>query len=88
LAALETSTRCLILTGNIMPNPMILTRAEEAGVPVLLCRQDTLTAVEIVNEYFGRSRFQQRPKIERFSAMLEQYLHFGRLYQALGITLG
>ncbi len=88
LAALETSTRCLILTGNIMPNPMILTRAEEAGVPVLLCRQDTLTAVEIVNEYFGRSRFQQRPKIERFSAMLEQYMHFGRLYQALGITLG
>ncbi|HEY64177.1 MAG TPA: phosphotransacetylase family protein [Caldilineae bacterium] len=83
LAALETSTRCLILTGNIMPNPMILTRAEEAGVPVLLCQQDTLTAVEIVEGYFGRSRFQQRDKIERFSKMLEERMDFDRLYEVL-----
>jgi BioD-like phosphotransacetylase family protein len=88
LAALETSTRCLILTGNIMPNPMILTRAEEAGVPVLLCQQDTLTAVGIVEGYFGRSRFQQRPKIERFGHMLEERLDFDRLYQALGLRVG
>ncbi|MCS7220664.1 MAG: phosphotransacetylase family protein [Anaerolineae bacterium] len=85
LAALETSTRCLILTGNIMPNPMILTRAEEAGVPVLLCHQDTLTTVEIVEGYFGRSRFQQRPKIERFTHLLEKHMDFARLYQALGL---
>jgi BioD-like phosphotransacetylase family protein len=88
LAALETSTRCLILTGNIMPNPMILTRADDAGVPVLLCRHDTLSAVEVVNQYFGHSRFQQRPKIERFATMMEQYMNFARLYQALGIQIG
>ncbi|NOZ27142.1 MAG: phosphotransacetylase family protein [Chloroflexi bacterium] len=85
LAALETSTRCLILTGNIMPNPMILTRAEELGVPVLLCQQDTLTAVEIVEGYFGRSRFQQRPKIERFSKMLDERMDFDQLYDSLGL---
>lgn len=88
LAALETSTRCLILTGNIRPSPMILARAEEAGVPVLLCPQDTLHAVEIVEGYFGRSRFQQRPKIERFTAMLEERLNFQKLYEVLGLKAG
>ncbi|MCL4393587.1 MAG: phosphotransacetylase family protein, partial [Chloroflexi bacterium] len=46
LAALETSTRCLVLTGNLRPNPLILGRAEELGVPLILARQDTLSAVE------------------------------------------
>ena len=36
LAALETSTRCLILTGNLYPSPAVLNRAEELCVPVLL----------------------------------------------------
>jgi len=32
LAALETSTRCLVLTGDQMPNQIIIARAREAGV--------------------------------------------------------
>lgn len=86
LAALETSTRCLILTGNIMPSPMVLTRAEEAGVPVLLCRQDTLTTVGIVEGFFGRSRFHQQSKIERFGNMLDERLDFDQLYEVLGLS--
>ena len=43
LAALQTSTRCLILTGDLYPNERILTRAEEMGVPVVLVSQDTST---------------------------------------------
>ena len=41
LAALETSTSCLILTGNIYPSPSVLNRAEELCVPVLLTKLDT-----------------------------------------------
>ncbi|MBN1888266.1 MAG: phosphotransacetylase family protein, partial [Thermoflexales bacterium] len=43
LAALETSTRCLILTGNLYPSPVVLGRAEERGVPILLVNMDTLS---------------------------------------------
>lgn len=85
LAALETSTRCLILTGNIYPSPGVLNRAEELCVPVLLTRQDTLGTIEICEGYFGRSRFQQPQKLERFSQMLEEYFDFPALYAALGI---
>ncbi len=49
LAALETSTNCLILTGNVMPQDFVLSRAEDLEVPILSVDQDTLTAVEIAD---------------------------------------
>lgn len=85
LAALETSTRCLILTGNLYPSPSVLNRAEELCVPVLLTRLDTLATIEIIEGFFGRSRFQQPKKMERFSALLEENLDFAALYQAMGV---
>jgi BioD-like phosphotransacetylase family protein len=86
LAALETSTRCLILTGNLYPSPSVLNRAEELCVPVLLTKLDTLATIEIIEEYFGRSRFQQPKKMERFSAMLGEKFDFAALYKVLGIA--
>lgn len=86
LAALETSTRCLILTGNLKPSPIILGRAEEVGVPMILVRQDTLAAVETIERYFGKTRFHQEKKIQRFEEMLQDRFDFGRLYDALGLS--
>jgi hypothetical protein len=85
LAALETSTRCLILTGNLYPSPAVLNRAEELQVPVLLCNLDTLAAVDVIEHFFGRSRFQQPQKVERFSKMLDEHLNFALIYDKLGI---
>ena len=85
LAALETSTRCLILTCNLYPAPHVLNRADELCVPVLLTKMDTLGAIEVIEGYFDRSRFQQPQKVERFSALLDEYLDFAALYRALGL---
>jgi BioD-like phosphotransacetylase family protein len=85
LAALETSTRCLILTGNLYPAPHVINRADELCVPVLLTKMDTLATIEIIEGYFDRSRFQQPQKVERFSALLDEYLDFAALYDALGL---
>jgi hypothetical protein len=86
LAALETSTRCLILSGNLYPSPSVLNRAEEQQVPVLLCSLDTMSTADVVEGYFERSRFQQPQKIEMFTALLEKYLDFDLLYSNLGIS--
>jgi BioD-like phosphotransacetylase family protein len=83
LAALETSTKCVILTGNLRPSPIILGRAEEVGVPMILVRQDTLTAVEVIERFFGKTRFHLDKKIQRFEEMLEDRFDFERLYSAL-----
>jgi BioD-like phosphotransacetylase family protein len=85
LAALETSTKCLILTGNLRPSPLILGRAEEKGVPIILTYHDTYTVVEMIESFFGKTRFHQQHKVERLDALLEQYFDFPMLYKALGL---
>ncbi|MHB0878698.1 MAG: phosphotransacetylase family protein [Anaerolineae bacterium] len=72
LAALETSTKCIILTGNLRPNPIILSRAEEIGVPMILVKPDTLTTVEAISSFFGRTRFHQAKKVERFRELMAE----------------
>ena len=85
LAALETSTKCLILTGNLEPSPIILGRAEEVGVAVLLVREDTLTTVQTIETFFGKTRFHQPKKIQCFERLLEEHFDFAKLDQALGL---
>lgn len=86
LAALETSTKALILTGNIRPNPMIQAKAEEQGVAIILGRDDTFTTVEKVEKFFGKTRFRQIEKIMLFEDILSKALDFDKLYQAIGLT--
>jgi hypothetical protein len=87
LAALETSTTCLILTGDMRPNPLIITRAEEQGVPILLVSSDTMTTVRQAEELVGRARFRQTSKIERLESLLETHFDFERFYGALGLSV-
>ncbi len=41
LGALETSTKCLILTGGIKPIPSVMQRAQEIMAPIILVAKDT-----------------------------------------------
>jgi BioD-like phosphotransacetylase family protein len=59
-AALETSTTCLVLTGNLQPTSTIMKRAEELGVAVLLVSDNTLESVEKVEGIFGRTSLSLR----------------------------
>ncbi len=85
LAALETSTKCLILTGNLNPSPLILGRAEELGVPVVLVQQDTLTAAGLVEQAFTEVQFHEEKKLKRFERMLDTHLNYEELRRDLGL---
>ncbi len=86
LAALETATQCLILTGHLRPMPEVLRRAEEIGVPVLLVRGNTMETVEAIEAVFGKTRLGQAAKLEQFEQLLAEHFDFGRLYEALGLS--
>ena len=86
LAAMETSTRCLILTGNMHPGPQVLAGAEEQGIPMILTRYDTMTTIEQVEKFFGKARFHQDKKIKRFEQLLAEHLGFERLYRLLALS--
>lgn len=86
LAALETSTHCLILTGRIAPTKSILARAEEMEVPILSVDLDTLTTVEIIDRAFGQVRLHEPVKVDCMVQMTEEYIDCDRLLEKLGMS--
>jgi hypothetical protein len=85
LAALETSTQCLILTGHIAPTKEIVARAEDLEVPILAVDLDTLTTVEIIERAFGEVRLQEPIKFQCICQMIEAEFDCDRLLSALGL---
>ncbi len=83
IAALETSTSCLVLTGNVRPAQAVLSRAEQRGVAVLVVGGDTLTVVQQAEHLFGRMRFGRGETHARFSQLAAANLDMQRLIQIL-----
>ena len=85
LAALETSTSCLILTGHMDPQPLIISRAEDVEVPILSVDLDTLSTVEIVDQAFGKVRLQEKIKVGCIQELIAKNLVFERFIEQLGL---
>lgn len=85
MAALETSTKCLILTGDQVPNDVIIGRAEIAGVPILVVKTDTLTTVERFESALGRTRIRGEKKLQRAIELMDQHFDYQRFYKKLGL---
>jgi BioD-like phosphotransacetylase family protein len=85
LAALETNTSALVLTGNYPPSSMVLARAEELGVPMLLVDMDTLSAVERIEQLLGRVRLHEPSKAARIRELLTANVALPELLAAFGI---
>ena len=80
LAALTTSTRCLILSGGTAPIPQVLQWAEDKGTPILLAKQDVPSIVTEIEETLLQTRFRQQAKLERLAQVLEQHFDFQTLH--------
>jgi hypothetical protein len=85
LAALETSTTCLILTGNLRPSPLVIKQAEEFGIAVLLVRTNTMETIEQIEKFFGKTRLAQTTKLKQFQTLLDTHLDKVRFYHSLGL---
>ena len=85
LAALETSTTCLILTGNLHPSPLIIKQAEEFGVPILLVPSNTMETIEAIERVFGKTRLGQPGKLKQFIELMDAHVDFERLWDAFEI---
>lgn len=74
LAAMETSTSVIILTGGIHPSTMVISRAEEKGIPILLVGTDTYSASQMLSytPIYGKIHVEQADKIDAWSKILEE----------------
>ncbi|MDP3045447.1 MAG: phosphotransacetylase family protein [Bacillota bacterium] len=83
LAALETSTSVLILTGGLYPNIRVIARAEEKGVPVILVHYDTVTTVERISEVTRRIKPKDSKAIAMALENIEQYCRWEAILERL-----
>jgi BioD-like phosphotransacetylase family protein len=85
LAALETSTVALILTGYLHPSPVVLHQAQSLGVPVLLVKENTMETVETIERAYGKTRLGQPEKLDAFMHLLDENIALDVVYKALEI---
>ena len=64
LAALETDTNLLILTGGMGPDIRTISRAKEVQVPIMMTAHDTYTTAQIVNGLVGTVTPENKGKID------------------------
>jgi uncharacterized protein len=76
IAALETSTNCLILTGHLKPRPWVVSRAEILEIPILSVDLDTLTTVKIIERCFEQVRIQEPVKVETIRQLVAKHFNF------------
>ncbi len=88
LAALQTPTKCLILTGGRRPIPFVLGQAEEIGVPIILVKYDTVTTVEMVESAIGHQKVHSSKKIERVRKFVREELDLDLMLEEIGLSSG
>jgi len=85
LAALETSTKCLVLTGDLLPNALIISKAKASGVPVISVKYDTLATVETLEAVLGKVRIREERKVARAMELMRTHFDYGAFYAKAGI---
>jgi len=86
LAALETSTRCLVISGNTAPIYSVRYRAEDKGVPIILTKNDAGTIVKNIEDALDKTKFNQERKLLKLTEIMEQYLNFQAIHRGLGLA--
>jgi len=87
LAAIEAMTQCLILTGNLYPNEIVVSRAELKGIPIVVVRADTYSVAKKVEELSRKLRLKEKEKVYYGIQLIEEKVDFQRLYETLGINV-
>ncbi len=87
LAALQTSTKCLVLTNNVKPLLTVISQAEERHVPIVVVKQDTSATIAGIEEALAKVSFRSAQKLRKFEGILERYFDFKALYLELGLKI-
>ncbi len=85
LVALEGGCAALILTGNLYPNDIILAKAEDKGIPVIVVRDDTFTVAKKMELILAREKMHDKARIEHGSRLVQQSVNIAALKKNLGL---
>jgi len=83
LAAIETSTRCIILTGGLPTNDVVIGKAEAKGVPILSVMDDTFTTIDRIEGSMGKTNIREQRKVERVRELMKAEFDMDRFLKAV-----
>lgn len=86
LVALEGSCPCLILTGNLYPNDIILTRSEILETPIIIVREDTYTVAKKMECILSSQKLRDAIKVTHGAQLVASNVDCGRLRRNLGLN--
>ncbi|MGQ9570772.1 MAG: phosphotransacetylase family protein [Thermodesulfovibrionales bacterium] len=86
LSAIESGTECLVLTGELYPSELIISRAEQKNIPIIVVRDDTYTVAKKVERLSVRLRLRDRAKVFHGTELVINNVNFPLIYKNLGIN--
>ncbi len=71
LAAMETSTKCIIITGGLQTNEVVLGKARTTKTPILSVPDDTFSTIDKIEARVGKISIRERKKVERARQIMD-----------------
>jgi hypothetical protein len=71
LAAMETSTRCIILTGGLTSNDVVIGKAQAKGIPIISVADDTFTTIDKIEVRMGKTSIREKRKVDRVKELMD-----------------
>ncbi|MBI3592941.1 MAG: cobyrinic acid a,c-diamide synthase, partial [Nitrospirae bacterium] len=65
LVAMETSTKCIILTGGLYTNDVVMGKAQSKNIPIISVALDTFTTIDRIEQVIGKTKIREKGKINR-----------------------
>jgi uncharacterized protein len=84
LAALETSTKCLIITKQ-RPSAPVMVKAEDKGVPIIVVNKDINEIISGVEQALEQARFHQSKKLSELVNNIDRMIDFESINSALSL---
>ena len=85
LAALSTSTKCIILTGGLHPNDVIIVKARLQRVPIISVKEDTFATVDRIEKTMGKLQIRGQEKLNRARDLVRNYVDIHGLLKKIGV---
>ncbi|TAK25555.1 MAG: hypothetical protein EPO26_04095 [Chloroflexota bacterium] len=83
LAALGTPCQCIVATGGVTPDPVVLERAEVEGVPIVCVEAEAVETLDRVSAFLRATRFRHADKVEVIHALAARHLDLSAFAAAI-----
>ncbi len=85
ILAMETSTKCLVLTGGLHPDETVVNIAKNKGIPIIVTSLDTFAAVDRIQGIMGKAILKEKDKVLKAKEIIAQEFSMEEFLKELNI---